>query len=192
MKIFAALILLFGLGCVPLWAVQIVTDGSNPYCEEVSLLTPLRIYRDPALILESVKLLGLDGSLGWDAMLDESPVLTTLGTGAVHIMKLGKPQPFKHYSEIESVYELADLKLRARDRSTSKGNPLIVPIKICGAESYNDTLGFMFVSDWNRSQQLPMTVEGDSTLPPSTLSHPVPDYSNSKGIADTKESGEFN
>lgn len=190
MKIILALITLIELICVPSWAVQIVTDGSNPYCEQVSLLSSLRVYRDPALILESVKLFEADSSQGWDAMLDESPVLTTLSTGAVHIMRLGKPRPFKHYSEIEQVYELADPKMRAEDRSKVRGNPLIVPIKICGAESYNDTLGFVFLSDLTRSQQL-VSETGIASLPPSTPNHPVPIYSEQKGVADVKESGEF-
>jgi hypothetical protein len=171
MKLFLILTC-FSLGLVARAdAVQIETSGSNPYCEELSVMQPLRVFRDPALFLSNLNMLSTDPENGWEAMQEESPLLTTLGTGRARFMRLGPAAPFRNFRAIARFYEPIEPALKAYRLARQEQNPYIVPIKICGGDSYNDTLGFVFLSDLKMAETNPFDPEG---LPPSTRT--IPNY----------------
>jgi hypothetical protein len=163
------------------FSAQVISEKQRSTCEEFLLMRELKIYKDPTLFLPNLSLIYSHPRLGWESLMNESPLLTTL-KGTVHFMILGEPQEFRNFGAISKVYELADSKFIPRPTATPvpptrKGahasltqGPNIIPIKICG-DSYGDTLGFVLESDLKIAQ----TDERDGTvLPPSTRKNAIP------------------
>jgi hypothetical protein len=165
------------------FAAQIVTEAQHTHCEELQLFKDLKIYKDPTLFLPVLSQIYVDPANGWDLLMNESPLLTTL-RGTIHVMRLGSPQEFKSFGGISRLYELADSqfvpkptpspepkkKLSPKDVEELKRGPLIVPIKIC-SEAYAETLGFVLETDLKTAQ---VDEREEATLPPSTRTNPIP------------------
>jgi hypothetical protein len=167
-------------------AVQIVTDSSTVVCEEFQLYRELKVYKDPTLFLSNLNLIYTDPASGWESLMYENPLLTTV-KGTIRLMRLGPPREFKNFGAIAKIYELAEPRLKPVDKAAERSErdkrdqesrglaatqTLIVPIKMCGTDSYNDTLGFVLTSDLRQAQ----TDEHEDLggLPPSTPSNPIP------------------
>lgn len=164
-------------GCLN--AVQIVTDSPNTSCEELQLAKELRIYKDPTIFLANLGLIYSNPSQGWAALMEESPLLTTV-KGRVQLMRLGPPREFRSFGGISRLYETVDRRLRAVDspaRSKKGREPdgptMIIPVKVCGGayDAYKDSLGFVLVADLKQAQQ---DDSEDGQMPPSTLGNPIP------------------
>ena len=52
-----------------------------------------------------------------------------------------------------------------------KNPPMILPVKLCGEDSYQDSLGFVLVSDLDVAQN---SVDPSKSLPPSIEPNPIP------------------
>ena len=150
-------------------AVQIVTGDAPTACEEFQLLKELRVYKDPAVLLNNVSIMKVDAETAWDSMADESPVLTQL-SGRVQLMRLGPPDAFQNFGAVARAYEAAIPRLKLR--SNVDKSAMIVPVRICGEhQAYSDSLGFVFLSELTDAQ----IDEGQrGRLPPSTLKNPIP------------------
>lgn len=152
--------------------VQVVTDGAKPIRKEVQLRQDLPVYRDPSLFLPNLDLIDSDPLQGWDTLLDEPPLLTTL-TGAVCLELLAKPAPFKNFHHLVKLYGIESTSKASVETESplepEKRSPLMIPVKLCD-DTYSDTLGFVFESDLVRAE----TQSSDGSLPPSTLANPIP------------------
>lgn len=163
----------------PVVAVQIVTESPNVVCEELQLAKELRVYKDPTLFLANLGMIYADPAHGWQTLMEESPLLTTV-KGKVQIMRLGKPREFRNFGGISRLYQTMDPRLKAPQRPAAgqKGPQLIDPtmiiaVKICGGayEAYKDSLGFVVASDLREAQQEDYE---DGQMPPSTVGNPIP------------------
>lgn len=159
-------------------AVQIVTESPNVACEELQLAKELRIYKDPTLFLANLGMIYADPTQGWESLMEESPLLTTV-KGRVQVMRLGKAREFRNFGGISRLYESVDPRLKApKKRMGTKGpellNPtMIIPIKVCGGayDAYKDSLGFVVATDLRDAQQEEYE---DGQMPPSTVGNPIP------------------
>ena len=158
----------------PSYAIQVVTDGPNVGCEEIKLSKELRVYKDPTLFVGNLSLIYTDPTLGWEKLMEETPLLTRVG-GMVHLMRLGQPREFKNFGAIAKLYELADARFRSK---TSEHHPLIVPVRIC-AEGYSDSLGFVLKSDLDDAQK---AFFEEGSMPPSAGNNPIPQLPNEMKI----------
>lgn len=151
------------------YAAQIVTDGSHAACEEFRFVKELKLFKDPTLFLSNLSVIYQDPATGWESLMHENPLLTTL-RGTVHLMKLGPELEFKNFGAIARIYELAEPKLRMSE--SREKHAKIVPVKVCGSnEPYGDTLGFVLVSDLKSAQ---IEDQEGASMPPSTLPNPIP------------------
>ena len=156
-------------------SAQVVTGLDHTACEEFKLAKELKVYKDPSIFVGSLGQMYSDPHQGWSSLLNESPILTTL-EGMVHLMKLSAPVEFKNFGMISRLYEFADPRFKMVNKKVDGKNersdkyPLVVPIKICGT-SYSDSLGFVFVSDLNKSIQEDLD---PTVMPPSVYPNPVP------------------
>ena len=163
-----ALILVAAAWTTEIFSIQVVTDSPNVVCRELKLHREVRVYKDPTLFLSNLNLIYTDPAAGWDALMEESPVLTTL-KGEVQLMQLGPPRDFRGFDAIAKLYELAEPRLEVRD---AKGPSRIIPVKICGHnQPYTDALGFVLEADVKLAQKEELEGRG---LPPSTYPNPIP------------------
>lgn len=169
-KIIALVFLLFSLVS---HAAHIVSEIPHVSCQEVKLYKELKIYKDPSLFLGNLSEIYADPSVGWEKLMKENPLLTTI-KGTVNLMKLGPERDFKNFGAIARIYEVADPQFRHVGKEEAKGavpkDPKIVPVKIC-ADAYAETMGFVLVSDLKNAQ---MEEFDPSVLPPSTVGNPIP------------------
>lgn len=156
-------------------AAHIVSENSHLSCEELKIFKELRVYKDPSLFLGNLSEIYSDPSVGWERLMKENPLLTTI-KGAVQVMRLGPEREFKNFGAIAKIYELADPQFKKKGEKSSNPssnpmNPKIVPIKICGGDAYGETMGFVLVSDLKKAQ---VEEFEPGVLPPSTVGNPVP------------------
>ena len=157
--------------------VQVLSELDFCACEEFRLTKGLRVYKDPSLFIGSLGQMYNDPQQGWQSLMNETPILTTL-QGTVYLMKLGGPSEFKNFGIISKLYELVDPRLRdnsslqsiKNSKPQKMGRALVVPIKICGP-IYGDSLGFVLVSDFERSLKEEIR---SGVLPPSIYPNPIP------------------
>lgn len=160
-----------------LFGTQVITEQNTVSCEELFLKRELKIYKDPSLFLPNLAMLYTNPKKGWDELLKESPLLTSV-KGSFRLMRLGPSREFNHFGGIERLYELTDSNFRPRlhemkNKEWKVKNPMIIPIKVCGLnDSYTDTLGFILESDLALAQ----TAEENenAAMPPSTVGNPIP------------------
>ena len=174
------LLLLSALMQSSIYATQVVADGESLRCQEYRLHQEVRLYKDPSLFLPQLSQIYADPVAGWDELMKENPLVMTI-RGSVQLMKLGPEREFKNFGPISRIYELVDPRFRVQKPGltnlpkTSKKNPdvnaMILPIKICSQDSYNDTMGFVLSSELKRAQ---MESEDKVSLPPSGHPNPIP------------------
>ncbi len=179
MKGWGKLVLLLAMSASPAFATNVVSEETGT-CDEIPLSSDLPVYKDPTLFLSSLKRDHGPRESKLDAMLSESPLLTTV-RGRVSFMRLGPDQPFKNFSSIAKLYELTDphLKVRteeAKGKANKKDNsPLIMPIMFCNpSDAYADTMGFVLVDDLKEAMRARNVKQGG--LPPSTYPNPIPNW----------------
>lgn len=152
------------------FSAEIVTENQKLVCQEFRLNQEVRVYKDPSLFLPQLSQIYADPATGWDELMKESPIVTTV-KGAVQLMKLGPAREFKNFGEIAKLYELVDPRFREVKKSPSDKSPMILPVKICSSDAYNDTMGFVLSADLEKSQSYAGEHAG---LPPSAHPNPVP------------------
>lgn len=159
------------------FGTQVISEQSHVSCEEFSLKRELKVYKDPSLFLPNLSQLYTNPKLGWEELLKESPLLTTV-KGSFHMMRLGPVREFSNFGGIERLYELSDPSFRPRlkegkNHEWKVKKPLMIPIKVCGMnDAYSDSLGFVLQSDLAQAQ-----IAEDSenaAMPPSTVGNPIP------------------
>ncbi len=167
--------------------MEIVTEqGHTPSCEEYRLLRDLRVYKDPSLFLGALSLIERDPRMGWENLMRENPLMTTL-RGSAQLILLGSAREFKNFGLIAKLYETVEprLKLQAipstevlptpsgpgkKVQKLKKTGARIVPVMICGdSDAYRNSLGFVLESDLKTAQLDP---NGTAALPPSIRSIP--------------------
>ncbi len=168
--------------------IEIVTEqGHSASCEEYQLYHDLRVYKDPSLFLGNMSMILKNPRLGWENLMRENPLMTTL-QGSAQIIRLGPPREFKNFGLIARLYETVEPRLKlqeiesvesvpSRDGRRSKqelkkkkAGALIVPVMICGdSDAYRNALGFVLESDFKAAQQDKL---GVTSLPPSVRSIP--------------------
>lgn len=155
-------------------AVQVVTEGSIVGCEEIRLNRELKVYKDPSLFVGNLSLIYTDPELGWEKLMEETPLLTSIA-GTVHLVRLGPPRAFKNFGAVAKLYELAEPKFRVKKEDGTKVpvvHPMIVPIQICGqGEAYTDSLGFVLQTELEEAQR---AVFENGSMPPSGGRNPIP------------------
>src|SRR4051812_16967215 len=105
MKIVGLLVLFGMLGTPAFSAIEVITEReSSPSCEEFRITSDIRIYKDPSLFLDSLSLILRDPIVGWEKMMRENPLLTTL-RGSAHFMRLGPARDFKNFGLVAKLYE---------------------------------------------------------------------------------------
>lgn len=156
-------------------ALQVASEYDHAACEEFQLAKELRVYKDPSIFVGNLGQMYNDPRQGWATLMNETPVLTTL-EGTVHLMKLASASEFKNFGVISRLYEFADPRFKARDKSNavlkgkSAARPMVVPVKICGT-SYSDSIGFVFLSDLDKAMQ---EERDPKVMPPSVYPNPIP------------------
>lgn len=154
------------------YGAQIVSENPHVSCQELKLYKDLKVYKDPSLFLGNLSEIYTDPSVGWDRLLKENPLLTTI-KGTVQVMKLGQEREFKNFGAIARIYEIADPKFKTAEGVGGKKvqqSPKIIPVKICG-DAYGDTMGFVLVADLKNAQ---IEELDPGVLPPSTVGNPIP------------------
>jgi len=168
------LFLVFILGCLSqkVFSAQVLSEFENSKCEEFKLFRDLKVYKDPSLFIGNLGEMYNDPKQGWDGLMKETPILTTL-QGTVYLMKLGGASEFRNFGIISKLYELADSRFVAKksgNKSKTPIRPLVIPVKLCGF-GYEDSLGFVLFTDFEKAL-FPEREEG--ALPPSIYPNPVP------------------
>lgn len=149
---------------------QIVTEGSNVACEEMRLSKELKIFKDPTLFLSTLSLIYQDPVAGWDMLMRENPLLTTV-KGVVQLMRLGPTREFRNFGAVAKLYEAAEPRLKVASGALGKHAP-IVPIMLCGdKDAYINSLGFVLEADLKSALS---SSENGAGLPPSIYPNPVP------------------
>ena len=161
--------------------LEIVSEqGPTARCEELRIGRELRIYKDPSLFLGALSLIFKDPHLGWDNLMRENPLLTTL-RGTAQLLRLGPPREFKNFGFVAKLYENVEPRLRLEEVPSSelskknKGKRYaaaeIVPVMLCGdSDAYRNTMGFLLVSDMKAAQA--EAGAGGGSMPPSVNSIP--------------------
>lgn len=188
------LFLLFGVFTSQAFsAIEIITErDTSPACEEFRLNRDIRIYKDPSLFLESLSLVLRDPIVGWEKMMRENPLLTTL-RGTAQIVRLGPARDFKNFGLVARLYESVEPRLKLQEvpapeqqkKDGRRGHTSarkqfsaarIVPVMLCGdTDAYRNTLGFILQSDLNAAQ---LDATGNVALPPSVRS--IPEWKEAK------------
>src|SRR5947209_4428480 len=75
-------------------AIDLVTEGEVSSCEDFNFTQSLTIYRDPAILLSELSVISAEG--GWEAIAEESPVLTTL-KGKVSFIRFLPVREFRNF-----------------------------------------------------------------------------------------------
>ncbi len=176
LKFVSLLLLSIGLAQPAFSAIEIITErGLNPSCEELRIGRELRVYKDPSLFLGALSLIFKDPHIGWDNLMRENPLLTSL-QGTAQIIRLGPPRQFKNFGFVAKLYESVEPRLRLEELPSSelskknKGKKYsaaeIVPVMLCGeSDAYRNTMGFILNSDLKAAQA--EINGGGGSLPPS-------------------------
>ncbi len=172
-------------------AIEVIAEaGHSPSCEEFRISRELRIYKDPSLFMGSLSLIYQDPVVGWEKLMGENPLLTTL-RGTAQLLRLGPPTEFKNFGFIAKLYESVEPKLRLQEiipraiemkhgpsvkikpeRAKKYSAAQIVPVMLCGdSDAYRNTMGFVLQSDLTASQ---LDANGGNILPPSV--HSIPEW----------------
>ena len=163
MKVLSCLSLFF---CLPVLAVDIVTENGAAACKTFTAHRELRVFKDPTLFLPEISRILADPKSGWDRVRNESPLINTF-KGEVSLAQLGKPREFKNFGVIARLYESADSRLKLVDPETGERSPVrIIPVQICG----QDTLGFVLEEDLKRAP-VDEEAEMNGTMAPSVKTH---------------------
>jgi len=178
--------------------IEIVTEnGHNPSCEEFRFNRDLRVYKDPSLFLGALSLFERDPRMGWENLMRENPLMTTL-RGSAQIILLGPAREFKNFGLVAKLYETVEPRLKLQEipstevipsasgrgknvvQKIKKTGALILPVMICGdSDAYRNSLGFVLESDFKSAQ---LDVNGTASLPPSVRSIPEWRTSDSRGV----------
>jgi hypothetical protein len=172
LKVLLALLVIFGCHSQIGFSVQVLSEFENSKCEEFKLFRDLNVYKDPSLFIGNLGEMYNDPRQGWDGLMKETPILTTL-QGTVYLMKLGGASEFRNFGMISKLYELADSRFVAKKSIQKSGipvRPLVIPVKLCGF-GYGDSLGYVLFTDFEKAL-IPDREEG--SLPPSVYPNPVP------------------
>lgn len=160
-----------------LFSAQVITEHPYVSCEEFLLKREMKIYKDPSLFMPNLNMLYTDPKAGWAELLKENPLLTTV-KGGQRLMRLGPAREFKNFGPVARIYEMNDPRFLPKYQQGKKSqreikNPMIVPVKICGAgDAYSDSLGFVLEADLKLAQVAEETE--NSVMPPSTVGNPIP------------------
>lgn len=156
----------------PLWGVQIVTETPHVHCRTFHFHQDLSIYKDPTLFLPNLSLIYADPVRGWEALMEESPLLTKVKGDIVLMLLSDKPAEFKNFGAVARLYEMADPRFKFNKKESS--SPVkILPIKMCGEpnDPYRDTVGFVIEEDLKKAQ---VEILETGKLPPSVYPNPIP------------------
>lgn len=138
--------------------MDLLPENINTQCEELTLNREVRVFKDPELLRENLKMLAEDPQMAREHINEERPLITTR-KGRVKVC-YGEAELFRGYRKLLALYP-KELYLPL---SSKNEIPKIMKVRFSGgSDAYFNNLGFVFASEFQKA--LEESPEG--SLPPS-------------------------